>query len=177
MYTLRGTNISPFQVDFESSLFSRFLPLRWVPCIRSRLEAKSTHPTPKETKKWQKIHSSQTLLTSQVAATFSWSCTWELSPPQCASPQVTTFTKSRGRRGPPGPCVHIFFWFGNPWYWPFWIGFMIIKFQKLVLMLYVSIEYFVLIFSCYLLSRTPFQKPFGSSEKPRSCPTVFQETC
>ena len=54
---------------------------------------------------------------------------------------------------------------------------MIIKFQKLVLMLYVSIEYFVLIFSCYLLSRTPFQKPFGSSEKPRSCPTLFQETC
>ena len=50
---------------------------------------------------------------------------------------------------------------------------MIIKFQKLVLMLYVSIEYFVLIFSCYLLSRTPFQKPFGSSEKPRSCPTLF----
>ena len=43
LYTLRGTNISPFQVNFESMIFSRSLPFGGI-CIRSRLEGKSTHP-------------------------------------------------------------------------------------------------------------------------------------
>ena len=65
MYTLRGTKISPFQVNFESSLFSRFLPLGGSHVSVPVWRVNPLIPPPKKPKKMaKKIHSSQNLLTS-----------------------------------------------------------------------------------------------------------------